>query len=296
MRALPAELQARLDTGATRICRCWLVRRRDGVALGFTDHDEDVTFDEVVFRASSGMDASALHTATGLSVDNAQAIGALSDAAVREDDIRAGKYDRAELWHWLVDWERPDLRLLQFRGSLGEIRRADGAFEVELRGLAEPLNAPVGRSILRTCDRALGDEKCRFDTERAEFRGEGEVVQGGGGQLLAAGLQGFAEGWFAQGVLTWLSGPNAGDAGAVKVDLLAAGGERRLTLWQAPGYPAEPGDRFRVVAGCDKRAATCREKFGNFLNFRGFPHLPGEDWVTAYPKDGGDHDGGSLAG
>jgi uncharacterized phage protein (TIGR02218 family) len=48
------------------------------------------------------------------------------------------------------------------------------------------------------------------------------------------------------------------------------------------------------VAGCDKRAETCRAKFGNFLNFRGFPHIPGEDWVTAYPKDGVIHDGTSL--
>ena len=54
------------------------------------------------------------------------------------------------------------------------------------------------------------------------------------------------------------------------------------------------GDRFRVVAGCDKRAETCRGKFGNFLNFRGFPHIPGDDWVTAYPKDGAVHDGASL--
>ena len=200
MRAIDPELQARLDGGATRLCRCWLVRRRDGVEFGFTDHDRDVSFDGVVFRASSGMDASALQSATGLSVDNAQAVGALSGAAVSEEDIRAGRYDRAEIRHWLVDWERPDLRVLQFRGTFGEIRRADGAFEVELRGLAEALNAPVGRSVLRTCDRALGDAKCRFDIGQAGFSGEGEVAAGSaGGSLVASGLAGFADGWFANG-------------------------------------------------------------------------------------------------
>ena len=39
MRAIDPELQARLDGGATTLCRCWRVRRRDGVELGFTDHD-----------------------------------------------------------------------------------------------------------------------------------------------------------------------------------------------------------------------------------------------------------------
>jgi uncharacterized phage protein (TIGR02218 family) len=50
----------------------------------------------------------------------------------------------------------------------------------------------------------------------------------------------------------------------------------------------------RLEAGCDKRAETCRLKFANFLNFRGFPHLPGEDWLTAVPKAEGANDGGSL--
>ncbi len=296
MRRIDPELQARLDGGATRLCRCWLVRRRDGVELGFTDHDRDVSFDAVVFRASSGMDASALVSATGLSVDNAQAAGALSSASVSEDDIRAGRYDDAEIRHWLVDWERPDLRVLLFRGHFGEIRRSDGAFEVELRGLAEALNAPVGRTVLRTCDRALGDAKCRFDTSLPGFSGEGVVESCLAAELVVSGLEGFAAGWFVSGGLTWLTGANAGEKGSVKFDRSAAGGARRLGLWQSAGRPIAPGDRFKVVAGCDKRAETCRAKFDNFLNFRGFPHLPGDDWVTAYPKDGAIHDGTSLQG
>lgn len=296
MRRIDPELQARLDGGATRMCRCWRVRRRDGTVLGFTDHDLDVAFDGTVFRASSGMDASALQSATGLSVDNAQAVGALSAAAVSEDDIRGGRYDDAEIWHWLVDWERPDLRVLLFKGRFGEIRRSDGAFEVELRGLAEALNAPVGRSVLRTCDRALGDARCRFDTTQPGFVGEGVVASRSGASFSVAQLEGFAAGWFTHGVLTWLSGANAGELASVKVDRSDTAEARWFSLWQQPGWPIGDGDRFRVVAGCDKTAETCRAKFSNFLNFRGFPHIPGDDWVTAYPKNGAVHDGSSLQG
>ena len=296
MRAIDPELQARLDGGATHLCRCWMVRRRDGTVIGFTDHDEDVGFEDTVFRASSGMDSSALQSATGLSVDNGQAVGALSAAAVSEEDISAGRYDRAELWHWLVDWQRPDLRVLMFRGQFGEIRRTDGAFEVELRGLAEALNAPVGRSILRSCDRALGDAKCGFDSSRPGFSGEGEVIADGTNELRATGLGGFADDWFQNGALTWLNGANAGETGSVKRDKLAGGAVRTLTLWQDAGRGVAVGDRFRVVAGCDKRWETCKAKFDNLLNFRGFPHIPGDDWVTAYPKDGATHDGGSQQG
>lgn len=295
MREIDPELQARLDEGTTRLCRCWLVRRQDGASFGFTDHDRDLSFAGHSFRASSGMDASALQSATGLSVDNAQAVGALSDAGVTEDDVRAGRYDRAEIWHWLVDWERPDLRVLMFKGSFGEIRRSDGAFEVELRGLAEALNVPVGRSILKTCDRKLGDAKCGFDVTRPGFSGEGTAAAGSGGAtIVATSLGAFSDGWFTQGVVTWLSGENAGALSSVKADRMATGGARRIALWQSPGRPIGIGDRFRIVAGCDKQVDTCRDKFDNLLNFRGFPLIPGDDWVTAYPKEGASHDGTSL--
>jgi uncharacterized phage protein (TIGR02218 family) len=294
MRAIDPELQARLDAGATKMCRCWQVSRRDGNTYGFTDHDRDITFSGTVFRASSGMDASALQTATGLSVDNAQAAGALSDAAVTEEDIRRGKFDRAGIDHWLVDWERPDLRVLLFRGHFGEIRRADGSFEVELRGLAEALNVPVGRSILRGCDRVLGDGKCGFDQSQSDFFAETQADDGSSiSQVISSGLNGYSDGWFSDGKLTWLTGENTGDVFAVKVDLASGGGRRVLHLWQQPARPVVAGDRFHVVAGCDKRAATCQSKFDNFVNFRGFPHIPGEDWVTAYPKNGAVHDGAS---
>lgn len=293
MREIDPELQARLDGGATRLCRCWRVDRRDGTKLGFTDHDEDVIFDGVVFRAGTGMNASALQSATGLSVDNAQATGALSDASIGEADVLAGRYDGARIRHWLVDWQDPGLRVLLFAGSFGEIKRQDRAFEVELRGLAEPLNSPVGRSILRTCDRRLGDSRCGVDGNAAVFSGEGVVLGGGTwGALVADGLDGFADGWFTHGVLTWLSGANLGDRLSVKLDRVESG-RRELWPWQAPGQPVVAGDRFRVVAGCDKSAATCRTKFDNLVNFRGFPHLPGDDWVTAYPTDGAMNDGSS---
>lgn len=296
MRTIHPDLQARLDSGATTICRCWIVSRRDGTRLGFTDHDGDIMIDDVICRASSGMDATTLQSASGLSVDNAQAVGALTSAAISEDDIRAGRYDGAEIRQWFVDWERPELRVLMFCGSLGEIRRRDGAFEVELRGMAEALNARVGRSILRTCDRALGDGKCGIDASRPDFSGEGVVSEASGASIAADSLGGFAAGWFTHGALTWLTGPNAGDKASIKMDRAAADGKRSLVLWKEPGREARAGDRFRVVAGCDKHADTCKAKFANLINFRGFPHIPGDDWVTAYPKDGATHDGGSQQG
>ena len=67
-----------------------------------------------------------------------------------------------------------------------------------------------------------------------------------------------------------------------------------IDLWRAAQAPIAAGDAFDIFAGCDKSAATCRAKFSNFDNFRGFPHIPGEDWATVYPNADENHDGGSL--
>jgi len=44
---------------------------------------------------------------------------------------------------------------------------------------------------------------------------------------------------------------------------------------------------------CDKRFETCSGTFGNAANFRGFPDMPGDDFLFARPTEGGRHDGGS---
>ena len=48
MKTLPAALDAHLATGATTLCWCWRLTRRDGIRFGFTDHDRDVVFDGTV--------------------------------------------------------------------------------------------------------------------------------------------------------------------------------------------------------------------------------------------------------
>jgi uncharacterized phage protein (TIGR02218 family) len=294
MRAIDPALQASLDGGATTLCRCWRLRRQDGVILGFTDHDQTLFFEETAFRASTGLDASALQVTNGLAVDNAQVTGALTDAAITEDDVRAGRYDHAEVDHWLVDWRNPDLRVHLFRGHLGEIRRTDAVFEAELRGLSDLLNVPVGRTMNRACDRVVGDSKCGVDLDDPRFRHETTVAAvARAGRLEIEDAGDFPSGWFVGGVLRWLTGRNEGLVGVIRAETLDKG-TRQLQLASEPALGMVAGDRLLLTAGCDRSARTCREKFGNFLNFRGFPHIPGEDWVVAYPKQGQAHDGSRL--
>lgn len=293
--ALSESLAAHLASGATTVCRCWALVRADGQVFGFTDHDTDLAFEGIVFRADTGLTARALQQTTGLSVDNTEALGALSDASLTEEDILAGRYDGAEVRAWLVNWARVEDRMLQFRGTVGEVTRAGGAFQAELRGLTEALNQPQGRVYQKPCAAILGDGACRFDLTQPGYATERavEVVEEGRVFRFSA-FAGFDDRWFERGRFAVLSGRAAGLVGVVKNDRAGAA-DRRIELWEAIALPVGPGDMVRIEAGCDKRAETCRLKFRNFLNFRGFPDIPGEDWLMSYPVRSGTNTGGSRS-
>ncbi len=296
MRDVPEDLQRRLDQGVTTFCRCWRLDRPAGVSIGFTDHDEPLAFDGVTFEPSSGLSASGLESAEGLAADNQDIAGALSSEALTEEDLRAGLYQSSELRNWLVDWRDPDVRLLLFRGTLGAIRRRGGAFSAEVLGLSEKLNNPIGRQLMPSCDASLGDAACGVDLSDPVFRGAGAVGRiSGNGSLVVTGLDTEPPGWFSRGRLTWTSGANVGSSSRIKAHR-RVGVDAELELWAAPAHTTSIGDAFDVVAGCDKRLTTCRAKFGNLANFRGFPHMPEDDWVTSYPNRSEQNDGGSLIG
>ncbi|GHC09887.1 hypothetical protein GCM10007291_02790 [Gemmobacter nanjingensis] len=291
------DLLAHLAGGATTVCRAWLVRRVDGTQMGFTDHDGDLRFGGVTFRASTGLTAGALQQSTGLSVDNTQAVGALSDAGLTEADILAGRYDGAEVEAWLVNWADPTQRDLLFRGTLGEITRNGAGFEAELRGLAERLNHPQGWVYQRECAALLGDRECGVDLQDPQFTADCVLAEVTERRVFRfAPLAEYPQGWFERGVLTLRDGAAADLSGAIKTDRILADGRREIGLWRALGADVAAGTAVRLVAGCDKRPETCRQKFNNFLNFRGFPHIPGEDWLTSFPTSSLVNDGGSLRG
>jgi uncharacterized phage protein (TIGR02218 family) len=289
-----AALLAHLAGGATTVARCWAVTRRDGVTLGFTDHDLPLAFEGVAFAADAGLGARALQQGTGLAVDNSEAVGVLSHASIREEDIRAGRFDGAEVRCWLVNWRVVGERKLLFRGTIGEIRTGAGAFTAELRGLTEALNSPQGRLYQKPCGAVLGDAACRVDLTRPEFGAERAVIGVEDDRVLDLGaLDLYAPGWFTRGALRVLSGAAEGLMAVVKEDR-GSGVARRIELWSDLRAPIAVGDSVTVTAGCDRRAETCRVKFGNFTNFRGFPDVPGEDWLISYPTRSGRNDGGPL--
>jgi uncharacterized phage protein (TIGR02218 family) len=265
-----------LDRGLLTVALCWRLERADGVALGFTSHDRDLVIDGLVYRAAPGMVPSAISLSDGFDPASLDIEGALTGDAIRAEDLRAGRWDGAALSLFMTDWEAPGAEVLPIaRGVLGEVSVKGDAFEAELRGPAALLDAPAVEQTSPECRAQLGDKRCRVDmaprtriTRIASVESEDSVT-------IADTPAGDA---LSYGRLRWIGGANSGLESAI----LSSDGPA-LTLREPPAFAAAVGDLVEIREGCDKRLATCAGRFGNALNLRGEPHLPGMDLLTRYP-------------
>jgi uncharacterized phage protein (TIGR02218 family) len=290
MKTLPSGLQAHLDSGTTTLSWCWKITRTDGVAFGFTEHDLALSFAGTTYEPESGFVPSEIRAGQDFAVDAQDVQGALSSDRITETDILDGRWDNAEVEVWRVNWAAVDQRVLMRRGNLGDIRRGRTSFVAEVRSLTHWLNQTVGRTYQFSCDADLGDARCGVNLNSPLWSATGTVSSlTGGRSFTAAALGSFATDTFTLGVVTWTSGANVGRK--AEIASFASG---VITLFEAPVRTIALGDAFTATAGCDKQFTTCSAKFSNGVNFRGFPHMPGEEAVLRYPNQGDANNGAPL--
>lgn len=256
----------------TTLAFLWRVERADGVALGFTSHDRDLTRDGFVYRAAPGMVPSAIRLSDGFAADDVELDGVLASGAFTEGDLRAGRWDGARLAVSAVDWaDAAAAAIPLIRGSFGSVTLKDGAFSVTLRGEAAAFDAPASEETSPSCRATLGDRRCRVDL-RGRARRVTALSATDGVVAIDTALP---DGAFAFGTLRWVDGPRAGI-----VERVLASAGAAVTLAEPVAVDAPVAVELRE--GCDRQLATCRDRFGNVANFQGEPHLPGNDLLMRY--------------
>ncbi len=278
MKSTTASLAQHLAGEVTTLATSWKITRRDGVVQGFTDHVRDLEIDGVTYKAASGYTRTAIRSTADLAVDNLDVESVFSDDGITEADLRTGRYDFAEVRMFLVNYEDLGQGILKLRrGWLGEVTIRDGMYEAELRGMTQRLQMTVGEVYAPDCSADLGDGRCGVDLTTLEENGTVDAVTSASAFETTLAQ---ASGWYDGGELTWTNGANAGQTVAVRNWDAGTGA---LTLFLPALYPIDVGDAFTIRPGCDKTFATCKAKFDNAINFRGFPHVPGSDQVLRYP-------------
>ncbi len=285
MRAWPTALLEHLAGEQPTTAILWEVEKRDGSLVRCTEHDKDLTVpagadangaDGAPFRAAAQLSATQLHQSSDTAVDNMEAAGTMpSNPLLRTDvnvhDIEAGLFRQAAVRIWVVNWR--DLTMgagLVKRGFLGDIERtSDGAYSAELRGLLQRLQQNIGRTYGVDCEvREFGDDECKVDVPALTITGT--VTAATSRRRFNATLTTSEDpGYYNLGVLTFTSGDNAGYARELKRDD-EDDVQGHLSVWDQFPEEIQIGDTFTLAPGCDRRKSTCRDKYSNLLNFRGY--------------------------
>lgn len=261
---------------------CWKLVRQDNAFFGFTNHDRNIVYNGITYEAATGFVPTAVDSSGALSVDNLDVEGMLTSDRITEADLVAGKYDYAFVEVFLIDWAVPaNAPLIVRRGRIGEVSLGDAGFKAEIRGLMQNLQQTFGQVYSVTCRATLGDARC--GVALSGYTVTGTVSEATSRTEFDTALA-QADGTFDFGRLTWTGGANSGYSAEVRS---FASGAFLLYLPMPNAIAA--GDTFSVIAGCDRKWSTCRAKFTNGNNFRGEPHVPGEDFAysTASRKEGG---------
>lgn len=275
MRITTPAFAASLAAGVSTLALCWRVSRLDGGCLGFTTHDRALTVDGLVYAPAPGVAPSAVRASDGFDADLMEVAGALSGEAITAAELADGRYDGALVELFMVDWAQPEAgRMALARGSLGAVEQRDGAFTAELRSSGHELARVPVELTSPECRAELGDARCRVDL--ASVTRLGRVVAAEDAATVEVDWAG-ADGDFAYGRVRVLDGACGGAEREIAASVGAV-----LSLREALGRRPAVGDRVEVRAGCDKRFATCWGLFGNGANFRGEPHVPGQDALLRY--------------
>lgn len=271
-----AELGEALAADMTHLAVCWRVVRSDGVALGFTTHDRPLVVNGMRYEDAPGMVPSAIVGDDDLAVDSMEIGGALTADAMTGDDLAAGRYDDAAVTVFLVDWRTPDSgQQMLADGHIGDVASgmdADGGFVAALRGPTAALAVTAVESYSPECRANLGDRRCGV-----AMRGLTALVVAEASDGLHVGIaaEGTPLAAYVDGRLRVLDGPLAG------LDRHIIASDDSVLVIDEP-LSIAAGTRLRLWQGCDKRLATCAQRFGNAANFRGEPHVPGGDILTRF--------------
>lgn len=277
MKNISIGLKAAIESG--NICYLYRIEGKDGTVRRFTDHNANVVVGGETYIPSAGVGRIKMKATNNAEVSN-QEIGA-TVLDMPDDELKSGKWDNSQIEVSIASWQTPSAgKLTVFKGSLGVIQWTDEGFRADIQNYLRDLGRNIGATVTANCRHELygqnGPGKIGFCGVNKESYKSVVTISNVLTQRLKFKIAntGRPDKWGSAGYLKFTSGNNAGLTYEVKVHRVEGGdlGES-VELFLPCLANVTTGTTAELFAGCDKTLQTCKEKFGNVVNFGGFPHL-----------------------
>jgi len=286
MKSLPPLLATHYAGACTTTTIGIRFTRTDGAVYAFTGASDPQEIDGILHQSADGLDVTSIATSAELAVDNLE-LTALDDGVLfTHADVRAGRWQRAAFVIFRYNWARPGDGIDQLlSGIVGVVTLKRGAVVAELRDIKQYLQQPLGDVTSKTCRARVCDMPAQAGRNRcglsaAAWTDALAITALTDARTFTAAASTRGDDWFGEGLITWLTGANAGEVTKVK----AYSAAKVFELSVQPQWPIAIGDTFSALVGCRGRLADdCRDKFDNVINFQGEPHLAGIDALLSTP-------------
>lgn len=271
MKTISSGLATSFADGATTLCHVLTITLKDGTILYFTSLDRPVVYSLHTFLPS-GIEVSAKRSSFNAAQDSLTFTMTLDvDAAITEDAVRRGVFDKATFLLEVIDYTSPaNGSMVLDVGSFSDISFNErGRCEIDTLGLLASYSVSIGEVYSQECRNEFGDAQCRFPLETINVEGAIDTVSLDNFVFSASELNTFPAGHFNLGYVEFTSGSNNGTV------IEVAGSEiGSITLFLPPSFPMTPGTTFIATPGCNFQLSMCHDRYDNVLNYRGEPHVP----------------------
>ncbi len=248
----------------------WRITRVDGVVIGVTDHDRDIAIGDEIYHARGALKPSKLESEMGLSPENLDVFGGVDGEIFREDELHRGLFDGALVEYFSWDWQNETKNEILLKGRIAKIEYSQNRFRAELETPIDKLPNIFGRSFQKECHACFCDENCGLNAQNFQHRSSIAALH-----WPKLTLSGHFPWPLENGLLVFSERPKGVQKSGIR-SAKPQEAQTEITLWADLKFQPEIGETVMVQAGCDKNFETCRQRFGNAVNFRGFPHMPGE--------------------
>jgi hypothetical protein len=175
MKTINPALLAHLQGDVLTICTLWLITLTNGTQYGFTDLDQPVTYNGIVYASAGGYTHSSVESGSTLSTSNSEVNAIFDSSDITPADLESGLWDDATVAISLINYNNVAAGVVQLNGgTLGQVTLMNGKYTAELRGLAQIMQQDYGDIYSPTCRAQFGDNKCQLNL--APFTFSGSVV------------------------------------------------------------------------------------------------------------------------
>lgn len=291
---LATQIKEDYTTQVLTLCTCIKIYLQNGKKIAFTTHVSNMRFIEEpdLLYLSKGFTPTALSQTNQMSVDNLNGEMIIDNENILQDDLEKGIYNNAYFEIFEINYLSKDKGFYTYdriipgiNGTIGEVKRSKLQFDTEYRSLAQYLALTIVDLCKVNCNVDLYDNKCKVNINALEVDGITfkwhrtttieSIIKSNTFTIVDDSKD---SDFYNNGKIEFLTGNNKGRFYTIKSWDKTT---KIITIQIPANYPISIGDQVKVYAGCNKYKGNCKDKFNNYINYRGFYDIPGIDFIIS---------------